>query len=362
VNLGPLDIGIRCRPGAVRARPEKHCVSYSQLSFHSVSGAKAAFGKDRAEFVPNRSDLVRPLGARFSLSVASRDHSAPANVSASAATVLGLRALRVFAAASRSWKLATARSTVPMEKTWYPRMVVVSSKSASSAPQRRYLRTPIAVYFPEAETVPETGVHFRVRTALWSMIRLAFGDRMTVGSDQFLYWDPTDPRQCLAPDVLVWVGAPDRPFSSWKVWERGAPHLAIEVISSTDQRDRHWEKKLAAYQRSGVLELVRFHPEDAQTPLRLWDRVEGDLVERRVSRSELERSDLLGSFWLVEPSTELGLMLRLCRDSAGRERLLTDEEAHRAEAEAHRAEAEAHRAAEARIRELEAQLALRSAH
>ena len=86
-------------------------------------------------------------------------------------------------------------------------MVVVTSKPGTSAPQRRYLRAPVPVYFPESESVPETGVHLRLRTALWSMLRLELGHRAMVGSDQFLYWDPTDPRQCLAPDVLVWLGA-----------------------------------------------------------------------------------------------------------------------------------------------------------
>ncbi|HKO50421.1 MAG TPA: Uma2 family endonuclease [Polyangiaceae bacterium] len=239
-------------------------------------------------------------------------------------------------------------------------MVVVESKTASRSAQRRYLRAPVPVHFPEAETVPETGVHLRVRTALWSMLRLALSERAMVGSDQFLYWDPTDPKQCLAPDVLVWLGAPDRPFSSWKVWERGAPHLAVEIISESDARDRPWERKLKAYQRSGIRELVRFDPEDVQNPLRLWDRLEGDLVEREVSKLELERSDVLGLFWLVEPAPQLGLLLRLSRDSAGKDRLLSDEEAHRAEVEAHRAQVEAHRIAEARIRELEAELARRS--
>ena len=231
-------------------------------------------------------------------------------------------------------------------------MTVVSSKSSPSSLARRYLRAPVPVRFPESESVPETGVHLRLRTALWSMLRLAIGQRAMVGSDQFLYWDPTDPRQCLAPDVLVWVGAPDRPFSSWKVWERGAPQLAIEVVSESDARDRPWERKLDAYRHSGVLELVRFDAEDARAPLRLWDRLEGDLVEREVSKSQLEYSEVLDLFWLVEPDPDLGSMLRLSRDSAGLERLLTDDEAR------HAAD-EARHAAEARIRELEAELARR---
>lgn len=132
---------------------------------------------------------------------------------------------------------------------------------------------------------------------------------------------------------------------------RAQPHLAIEVISDHDARDRHWERKLAAYQRSGIRELARFDPEAGENPLSLWDRVEGDLVEREVSKHELELSDVLGAYWIVEPAREVGWMLRLSRDSAGSERLLTDDEARRVEAEARRA-------AEARVRELEAELAL----
>ena len=225
-------------------------------------------------------------------------------------------------------------------------MVVVNPKLAPTAPKRRYLRAPVPVHFPESESVPETGVHLRLRTALWSMLRLELSERAIVGSDQFLYWDPTDASQCLAPDVLVWLGAPDRPFASWKVWERGAPHLAIEVVSASDARDLPWERNLQAYRRSGVVELARFDPEDAERPLRLWDRVEGDLVERAISKSERELSEVLGFFWLVEPDPELGLMLRLTRAPAGLDRLLTD--------------AEGRQAAEARVRELEAELARRS--
>ena len=225
---------------------------------------------------------------------------------------------------------------------------MVAYKPAPSALERRYLRAVVPVRFPEAERVPETGVHLRLRTALWSMIRLALAEQAMVGSDQFLYWDPTDPRQCLAPDVLVWLGAPDRPFASWKVWERGAPHLAVEIVSESDATERAWERKLEAYRHSGVFELARFDSENVQCPLRLWDRVQGDLVERELSKTELERSDVLGLFWLVEPSPELGSMLRLARDSAGRERLLTDDEARNL--------------AEARIRELEAELLRRSEH
>jgi len=243
-------------------------------------------------------------------------------------------------------------------------MVVVTPKPASGVSQRRYLRAPVPVHFPQSESVPETGRHMRLRTALWSMLRFVLGNQAIVASEQFLYWDPTDPKQCLAPDVLVWLGAPDHDVPTWKVWERGAPHLAVEIVSDSDARDRAWTRKFKGYQRSGVLELVRFDPEELEHPLRLWDRIEGDLVEREVSKHELERSDVLGLYWLVDSSPDLGLMLRLSHDSAGGQLLLADDEGRRAEAEARaiaeariRVEAEARAIAEARIRELEAELA-----
>jgi Uma2 family endonuclease len=250
-------------------------------------------------------------------------------------------------------------------------MVVVEPKQTPNAPPRRYLRAPVPVHFPSEEKVPESLEHVLIRTALFLMLRNALEEQAVVGSEQFVYWDPTDPKQCLSPDIFVRMGGPDRTFQSWKVWERGAPHLAIEIISDSDGGNRVWKRKLAAYQRSGILELVRFDPTDAENSLRLWDRVQGDLVEREVSKLGLERSDALGLYWLVEPSPEFGLMLRPCRDAAGRERLLTDREELLVEAEARRAaeaqirEAEAQareanaqtREAEVRIRELEAELA-----
>jgi len=54
--------------------------------------------------------------------------------------------------------------------------------------------------------VPEGRRHFEQRTLLCQILKLAFGDRATIGSDQLVYWDPTDPRQCLAPDAFVRLG------------------------------------------------------------------------------------------------------------------------------------------------------------
>jgi hypothetical protein len=99
---------------------------------------------------------------------------------------------------------------------------------------------------------------------------MVFADRAAIGCDQFVYWDPTDPKACLAPDAFVRWGEPDSLFQSWKAWERGAPHVAVEIISESDARDRDWESALSRYRRLGVRELVRFDPASLDRPLRVW--------------------------------------------------------------------------------------------
>jgi hypothetical protein len=208
-----------------------------------------------------------------------------------------------------------------------------------------YLREPRRLVFPTSELVPETRRHYELRTALFQILKAAFEDRATLGCDQFVYWDPTDPKACCAPDVFVRLGEPDAPFDSWKVWERGAPHVGIEIISKSDIDEGPWEKKFDRYRRLGVSELVRFDADSAEEPLRIWDFADGDLVERDRSAPSFASCHTLGVHWCVRTHEKLGLMLRLARDAEGNELLPTPDEARRD--------------AEARIRELEAELARR---
>jgi len=227
--------------------------------------------------------------------------------------------------------------------------------------EARYLRAPAPLDFPDEETVPENKRHLELRTLLYQLLKLAFADRAAIGCDQFVYWDPTDPRACLAPDGFVRLGEPDHLFDTWKVWERGAPQVAIEIGSRSDLPQPRWEDKLEKYRRLGVSELVRFEPKTSE--LRIWDSIGHDLIEREVLGCSAE-SRFLPGFWLVAQERELGAALRLAHDAAGQRLYLTpaehEAEARRAEAEARRAEAEAHRAeahaAAERIRELEAAL------
>ncbi|HEY3254101.1 MAG TPA: Uma2 family endonuclease [Polyangiaceae bacterium] len=223
-------------------------------------------------------------------------------------------------------------------------------------PQRSYVRPPVPIHFPESEEMPESGVHLEVRTALYLLVRDFVGERGAVGSEQFVYWDPSDPRQCLAPDLIVRVGAAPGPFPTWKTWERGAPHLAVEVVSPSDYGEPPWQAKLERYRKSGINEIARFDPEDATCPLRLWDRFDGDLVERDLTGEHALLCDALGVHWCVQSDATLGRVLRLSRDAFGQILVPSAIERERAAAEREQAATERERAAIARITELEAEL------
>ncbi|MCL2448103.1 MAG: Uma2 family endonuclease [Polyangiaceae bacterium] len=225
-----------------------------------------------------------------------------------------------------------------------------------SLPALRYVRAPEPLVFPAEEEVPEGYVHLVVRTFLFELLGFALGPEHSVGSDQLVYWNASNPKRKLAPDVFVRLGTPQREFPSWKVWEQGGvPQLAVEIISPDEGDGVSWEEKLARYHELGMQELVRFDPEEAEGHrLRAWDRVREDLVERVVA-GDRTPCLTLGLNWTVRAIAARSgnvLGLRLI-DDAGR--LLET----RQEVDARRrAEADARaQSAEARIEELEAELA-----
>jgi Uma2 family endonuclease len=215
------------------------------------------------------------------------------------------------------------------------------SGSVVPSPRRyRYLREPRPLHFPSADQVPESPVHLRIRTALFLVLEGRLRGKAFVGSDHFVYWDASNPRACVAPDVFVRMGGPFTLPPSFRTWEHGAPQLAVEVLSAHDTRDRNQAERLERYRSCGVTEVVFFDPENGKRPLRIWDWVEGDLVERDLTEPEAARCLLLGAYWRVEADAELGQSLRLADDVEGKRLWLTPTE---------------------RVAELEAELAKRDA-
>jgi Uma2 family endonuclease len=224
-------------------------------------------------------------------------------------------------------------------------------------PARRYLRPPAPLHFPEEEPVPESREHRMTILVLFSIVLRELGDRAIVASDQFLYFDPTDPKRRLAPDLAVRRGPPVQRLPSWKTWQHGAPEVGVEIVSDYDRSEGPFERKLERYRQAGVGEVVRYDAEDRERPVRLWDLFDGDLVERDLGDPEAFRCDALGLYWCVWDGP-WGRMLRLAYDAAGERLVLSPEEAERVKtrAEHERAEA-AHERAEAEHERAEAERA-----
>ncbi len=214
-------------------------------------------------------------------------------------------------------------------------MVMVNIDTAPPARSRLarghvYVRPPEPIEFPSEEPpeeeVSETKRHLENRTALYLVLKDLFAATSSVGSEQFVYFDPTSARRCLSPDAFVKLEVPDRPFGVWKTWERGAPDLGVEIISKSDRRDDDWDDKLARYHAAGIREIVRFDADDTSQPIRVWDHVSGDLVERAADDPDLRFCHALALWWVVLDDASYGPMLRLARDREGRDPLPTPEE------------------------------------
>lgn len=215
----------------------------------------------------------------------------------------------------------------------------------TARPDLRYTRAPVPLHFPEAAEMPQSKTRLTLRTFLYQLLKFALGPAHSVGSEQFVYFNAADPKKCLAPDAFVKLDVPDTQFGTWKTWERGGPpNLAVEIVSPNEDAEKDWSDKLARYFECGVAEVVRFDPAAPEgARLRVWDRLDDDLVERVVT---LDRTACvtLNLGWVVTPIAEEPVGLRLVR--ANGELVETAREA----------ETRAREAAEARVRELEEEL------
>ncbi|MBK6465169.1 MAG: Uma2 family endonuclease [Myxococcales bacterium] len=108
--------------------------------------------------------------------------------------------------------------------------------------------------------------HLRLCEVLYQLLcGVLPGEHAAVGADQFVYFDPQDPRRKCAPDAFVKLGVPAQAITSWKTWERGAPDLCVEILSPSDTEEKQTlPEKLERFGAMGVLEVVVF---DADAPV-----------------------------------------------------------------------------------------------
>ncbi len=174
---------------------------------------------------------------------------------------------------------------------------------------------------PFEDHVAESKRHFEARTALYLVVKNAF-DKFTIASDQFFYPNRSNPRECLAPDLMIKTDLHVGDFDSWKTWRLGTPQLAVEIVSPHDRVKLTWEEKLARYEATAILEVVRFDRDKADS-ITVWDRRGKHLVERQSNKEECRTLQL---FWTVVEDATFGKQLRLARERLGRDLLPTPDE------------------------------------
>lgn len=232
---------------------------------------------------------------------------------------------------------------------------------ALRATSLRHVRPVVPLRFPSEEPLDEhlgqSKRHFELCAALYQMIGRVVGKGDAKGADQFVYFDATDPRRCLAPDAFVKRGVKDSSFDTWKAWESGAPDVAFEVLSPKDTPERWtFREKLRRYRALGARELIVANLDAPPGKrLRAWDRIDDDLVERRV-KDDRTPCVTLGVHLLIGRVDEYPIGLRLAYDEAGDRLVLTHAEGELAASERERAATEAERKANARLAVLEREL------
>jgi Uma2 family endonuclease len=233
-----------------------------------------------------------------------------------------------------------------------------------------YVRAIRPLHFPDSDPeweMSESHRHKRLCELLYQVLAAVLpGEHASIGADQFVYFDPLDPRRKCAPDGFVKLGVPGESITSWKTWQKGAPELCVEILSPSDTEEKlTLPQKLERFAAMGVLEVVTFDVDaEVGERIRAWESVTGDLVERVVEH-ERTYSVVLGKWFVVAPYLaegrpalqRLDAALRLAEDAEGRALVRTPGELERARADEERARADA---AEAELVRLRAALAERS--
>jgi len=125
--------------------------------------------------------------------------------------------------------------------------------------------TPLAdVVYPESDGTPmaETDVHARCIMDVRTMLDAHFAadPDVYISGNIFLYYEEGNPRETVAPDVLVVRGVNKRLRRTYKLWEEGTPPGFVLEVSSPSTRWEDLATKRGLYELLGVQEYVLFDP------------------------------------------------------------------------------------------------------
>ena len=168
---------------------------------------------------------------------------------------------------------------------------------------------------PDGRYLSQNYVHVQATTRLlWALTVHCPQERNTVASDVLIFYDRTDRRKAVAPDVFVVLDHVMKSKKSYVVWEEGrVPGLAVETLSyTTRHRDLKYKRDL--YAGMGIQEYFAFDIEPkGESPALIRFRLnpETGVSERRESRGDALYSKVLGTtlrpdgelLHLIEPTT-----------------------------------------------------------
>lgn len=183
----------------------------------------------------------------------------------------------------------------------------------------RHVRPVKPLRFPSSNSewdMPQSFRHHRMCELIYQVLASVAGSSDTVGADQFIYYDASSPRRCVAPDAYVKLGVPSHMPNSWRTWEKGTPELCVEILSPSDSEEKlSFAEKLRRYTALGTRELIVFNADRKR--IRAWDRVGDDFVERIVAGDQTPCVTIPRHAFVVAPDAKLGHVLRL-RDAEGK--------------------------------------------
>ena len=217
-----------------------------------------------------------------------------------------------------------------------------------------YAPTDTADLYPDTDGKPMAASDLHLEILIWLIQALrAYYAAMPdtyVSGDILTYYTERNPRDVVAPDVLVSFGIGQKRRHTYKVWEEGkVPDFVMEFSSKTTYRNDLTDKK-ALYAALGIPNYLLYDAEALylSPPLMGFRLVEGVYVPIQPGDDGRIHSDVLSLDFVIQQNR-----LRVY-DPVGGEWLQTPAEAHAARAETAEARAET---AEAEVERLREQLA-----
>ena len=196
-----------------------------------------------------------------------------------------------------------------------------------------YAPTDTADLYPDTDGKPMAASDLHLEILIWLIqaLREHFADTPDtyVSGDILTYYTEGNPRDVVAPDVLVAFGIGQKRRHTYKVWEEGkVPDFVMEFSSKTTYRNDLTDKK-ALYAALGISNYLLYDAEALylSPPLMGFRLVDGVYVPIPPGADGCIHSDVLGLDFVIQEGR-----LRVY-DPIGGEWLQTPAEAHAARAD-----------------------------